>query len=303
MKKILMILMAFVMAFAGIAALAEETPVTREAPDPDLYSGVWQCDRASIDIVWEEEGYRVLVEWANSAWETTTWEYSCYYHEDDCTLVSMPFGRCTEWVYGEDGECVSAEEAYDDGTAVFSLDDDGCLIWQDEKENAGEGMKFEWISLFDLNAARHHYDIFETADGVSYDLFVVTKMNYGEDHQVTSVTGHYERIILDDEDFLTSEDAPGSEKTYPLAADFSADMLTSSYDEIALAPVTDLYEWYIDAYIGRDDYDGHEWVFASDIPEDEADMAEVDFWFVTTQIELNEADEIQYMQWIYVPWF
>ena len=36
---------------------------------------------------------------------------------------------------------VSAE--YEDGQAKFFLDADGKLIWQDEKENAGDGMRFE----------------------------------------------------------------------------------------------------------------------------------------------------------------
>ena len=68
--------------------------------------------------------------------------------------------------------------------------------------------------------------------------------------------------------------------------------------------VTDLYQWYIDAYIGREDYDGHELVFACDLPEDDSlwDTSYADFWFVTTKIELNEQGEIQYMEYAYVPW-
>ena len=31
---------------------------------------------------------------------------------------------------------------YDDGVAEFSFDDEGCIIWQDENENAGEGLQF-----------------------------------------------------------------------------------------------------------------------------------------------------------------
>ena len=31
---------------------------------------------------------------------------------------------------------------YEDGKAVFSLDAEGCLIWQDQNENAGEGLRF-----------------------------------------------------------------------------------------------------------------------------------------------------------------
>ena len=149
----------------------------------------------------------------------------------------------------------------------------------------------------------HTYASFITADETRYDLFVITKMNYGPDHKVTSVTGHYERIVTDSDGIAMSDIAPGSEMTLTLAEDFTADMLNSMWDgDYALLPVTDLYEWYIDAYLGRDDYDGHEWVFTSDLTEAEYDTVHADFWFVTTKIELNEANEIRYMQYVYVPW-
>ena len=107
------------------------------------FEGVWQCDRATIAMYWEEEGFKVLITWGSSAWEHSEWEYSCYYHEGDNTAVSLPFGTRTEYVYGDNGELVSATEAYNDGAATFLLDEEGCLIWQDEKENAGDGMRFE----------------------------------------------------------------------------------------------------------------------------------------------------------------
>ena len=148
MKKWFSILLAVLMVCGIIctAALAEEEPAAQEAPDPDNYSGVWVCDRASIEINWEEEGYRVYIEWGSSAWETTIWEYSCFYHEEDNTLVSMPFGRRLEEVYTEGSDDPTVTEVYDDGQATFSLNEEGCLIWQDEKEDAGKDMHFERIS-------------------------------------------------------------------------------------------------------------------------------------------------------------
>ena len=111
-------------------------------PEAAAYEGTWQCDRAIADIVWEEEGFRVNITWGSSAWEHTEWEYSCFYHKEDNSLVSMPFGIRTEYVYDDNGEMVSSKEVYNDGCAAFSLDADGRLIWTDEKENAGEGMRF-----------------------------------------------------------------------------------------------------------------------------------------------------------------
>ena len=118
-------------------------PMPREAA---AFEGVWQCGRTTVAMYWEEIGFKVLISQSGSAWEQTEWEYSCFWHAENNTVVSMPFGTRTAYVYGEDGEIASVTEAYSDGIAVFLLDADGCLVWQDEKENAGAGMRFEKIT-------------------------------------------------------------------------------------------------------------------------------------------------------------
>ena len=147
----------------------------------------------------------------------------------------------------------------------------------------------------------HTFLTFEGKDGTVYNLFVITKMNFGDDHKVNSVTGHFERVV-NGEEYESSETAPDSEVTYPLAENFSAEMVGSAVEMDRFVTVSDLYEWYIDAYIGRDDYDGHEWVFSCDQTQEEQEMGTADFWFVTTKIELNDASEIQFMQYEFVSW-
>ena len=140
MKKVLLLMLALVM-LTGIALAEEELPPMPE--QAEVFEGVWQCDRATVDICWEEEGFRALITWGSSAWEQTEWQYSCYYHDEDNTLVAVPFGTRTEVVYDDDGGTVSATEIYNDGEAVFFLDEEGYLIWQDQKDNSGEGMRFK----------------------------------------------------------------------------------------------------------------------------------------------------------------
>ncbi|MBR3016896.1 MAG: hypothetical protein IKH57_07455 [Clostridia bacterium] len=120
----------------------EYAPMPAEAA---VFAGEWQCGRATVEMNWEEEGFRVLIRWGSSAWEHTEWEYSCFYDEENNTLVSMPFGTRTDCVYGDDGELASATEVYNDGAAAFALTEEGFLTWDDEKENAGDGMLFERI--------------------------------------------------------------------------------------------------------------------------------------------------------------
>ena len=67
-------------------------------------------------------------------------------------------------------------------------------------------------------------------------------------------------------------------------------------------PVTDIYTWYIDTYRGGEAPESGELVFQYDLPEDERGNAEVDFWFITARIRLNDQQQIEYMQYYYVPW-
>lgn len=144
----------------------------------------------------------------------------------------------------------------------------------------------------------HRYSVFTADNGIQYNLFTIQKFLYGSDHQVTAVSGKYERIIFDGE-CEAPESAQGSETTYTLADDFCADMINSVYaDTMEYETVTDLHDWYTRAYLTKDQYDGGELIFSVDDPERE----DIDFWFVTTKIELNDRGEIKYMRFVYTPW-
>lgn len=140
MKKLFTILVALFLALS-CTALAEES--AQAAPSPDPFSGLWITERASIRVDWEEEGYRVHIEGSESAFTQMIWDYSCYYDEGDQTMVSVPFGICTENTYDDAGNLTLSEKVYEDGVAVFSLDEDGYMIWEDQTRHAGEGLRFE----------------------------------------------------------------------------------------------------------------------------------------------------------------
>ena len=153
-------------------------------------------------------------------------------------------------------------------------------------------------SLHPDDENNHQYAVFTANDGTQYNLFSIQKFLFGSDHKVTAVTGKYERIIFDG-DCEVPETASGSETTYVLADDFHADMITSvCADTLEYETVTDLYDWYIRAYLADGLYEGGELIFCVDDPDND----EANFWFVTTQIELNDNGEIRYMQFVYTPW-
>ena len=105
MKKLLLVLLSLVLLVS--VAFAEETAIgtvedviedafedyeddyeeDEPAPDPDLFSGTWLCERYAVEIDWEGIGYRILVSLANTPSEFTEWEYSGFYHEAEKTIV------------------------------------------------------------------------------------------------------------------------------------------------------------------------------------------------------------------------
>lgn len=254
-RKIATIILAAALCLGG-AALAEETPEV--APEEYMpaeaaaFEGDWQCDRASISMYWEEEGFKVLITWGSSAWEHTEWEYSCFWHDKDHTLVSMPFGTRTEIVYDENGDLASATEVYNDGEAIFSLDEEGRLIWLDEKENAGEGMLFE--KLPGEPAVLSFATIGDAMDAEGY-----TGIAGGDDqHYVVAVEkdGAWIRLVadVDDEARRLGEETVNYESAEKLEAAFNAyneyikTLPVTREEEITAAPLT---QAELDALAGK----------------------------------------------------
>ncbi len=256
------------------------------------YEGVWQCDRATIAMYWEEEGFKVLITWGSSAWEHTEWEYSCLYHDGNNTVVSMPFGTRTEIVYNENGELVSSTEVYDDGEAIFSLDEEGNLIWLDEKENAGKGMRFE--KLPEEPAVLSFATIGDAMASEGY-----TGVASGDDqHFVVAVkkSGSYIRLVadLDDEARRLSEatleyvDADTLEAAFDAYNEYIRTLPVAYEEEITTAPVT---REELDALTGKtlQEVEDAGYEFSSaEISEDESVIYMVSFGLYEYNLILNE---------------
>ena len=157
------------------------------------------------------------------------------------------------------------------------------------------------FSAFAQDAKEPAFTVYTDENGTSYEWFEVRKLLYDENHQVYAVTGRYECYVEDDEDGH-GEYAGDGLVTYPLAKDFHAEMAGDMYDPFETKTVTDLYEWYIAAYLDGQAPEGRELIFQCDLPPEADEFTEVDFWFVTTRIRLNAQDEIEYMEYVYVPW-
>ena len=114
------------------------------------FQGVWIAGE-DIDSRWElycywdvdepteaetYSGYKVEIErYEGEAY--THWTYGCNYDPENNTLTSF---TGTKEFAEKEGEPIST--VYDDGKAKFFMDDEGCVRWTDENENAGEGLQF-----------------------------------------------------------------------------------------------------------------------------------------------------------------
>ena len=152
MKKLFAILIAVMMlGLVSCAAFADEVP---QPEGGEKFESDWAVAGGLAQIVYEEEGYRVLVEISKEDGTGSRWEYACYYHEDTDSLSSVSSSRLDYTINPDTGDEDSGDYAYDGfdeenlGTE-FTIDSDGCLIWKDGHDDAGAGLKFADIGRFD----------------------------------------------------------------------------------------------------------------------------------------------------------
>ena len=111
-----------------------------EEEETNPFVGEWLCEKASIYIDEQDGAFDVFIMWDVSDTEEDIWEYSCKLDAETGVLTGE--GKKSHEVIDGEGEVVSSEEVYTDGSATFALED-GALIWDDAKEAVAQGMRFE----------------------------------------------------------------------------------------------------------------------------------------------------------------
>ncbi len=107
------------------------------------FDGIYVCDRASIELIWNGEGaYSVLIEWADSVSECHYWLMNGYYNPETDAIEAM--GTESVAQFGDDGEITDVQEVNEEGcSAVFSFDGQGNLLWTGTEGTNTDGMVFE----------------------------------------------------------------------------------------------------------------------------------------------------------------
>lgn len=113
------------------------------------FVGVYGCGRATVVIgaTDEKNGANAEITWGSSAAESSTWSMSGTFNAE---TLQFEYHDCvrTNYVYGEDGNVKSQEEVYTGGHGfmTFKEGDPLTMTWQDDIEDAGKDMVFEYSS-------------------------------------------------------------------------------------------------------------------------------------------------------------
>ena len=153
MKKLMSAILVLAMMLTVLcAACADEIPQTESGK---RFEGDWAIPGAKASIDYEEEGYRVYLEWYDREQLTgSVWQYSCFYNEEKDVLESFTSSRYNYTLDPETFNTIPGDDVYNDfdlegQVTVFAINEEGKLIWTDARENEGADLEFQPIGRFD----------------------------------------------------------------------------------------------------------------------------------------------------------
>ena len=120
---------------------------TDEAPEAAAYCSTWVAEDGDwrMEVYDEDGGLKLMIVHQLGDNKEDIWEYSAALNPAKDALTTVPFGLH----YRQDTVSGSWDETYyEDGDAVFTLNDNGNLLWNDLKEDAGKGLEFMKIGNF-----------------------------------------------------------------------------------------------------------------------------------------------------------
>ncbi len=147
--KWMILALILTMAFSCAAFAEEEADYAERYPESLVYDSNWACGGTLLEAYCEDEGFRVRISQHTGEMldELLVWEYSPYYNKETGALDAPFFGSKQHGIPAAEG--YTWETEYDDGAAGFVLQENGKLLWKDEKEDAGAGMEFVNIGRFE----------------------------------------------------------------------------------------------------------------------------------------------------------
>ena len=166
MRKKSLVLLVFLFS-AGILFAQADTAQTAE-PGIKMFVSTWSTDGAQADIQFSNGYFQVHVETFDHGYERSEWVYLCTYDANRQALIASCTGSKHTYVYDFDTDREAKNTIYQDGSAVFTLQPSGCLIWFDENEDAGQELLFTKMGNYNGIWQSDNISIKFYANGSSY---------------------------------------------------------------------------------------------------------------------------------------
>ena len=176
-------------------------------PQPEggkKFESNWAIAGGLAEIYYEEEGYRVTLTLENRDGTGALWQYACYYMEDTDSLLSVSSSRTNFTIDPDNGETVYGDVAYEgideeDKSTTFSIDEHGCLTWQDGHDDAGASLEFTNIGRFEglwRNDAEEVEAEFMwngmTEDEMFYTVYITRGKTDGDQYTIFLMNGTFD---------------------------------------------------------------------------------------------------------------
>lgn len=121
----------------------ELSHVPETSPSEDFaYEGIWIYDNAQIEIINNDSVYTVIVSVNSDTADIHEWLYYCELSGITNRLECGGNATKTTIKFNSDNAPSSVEEEYNNGSAEFYIDGNGCLRWVDFIENFGKDYTF-----------------------------------------------------------------------------------------------------------------------------------------------------------------
>lgn len=149
MKRFIALLLVLCLAMAATAAFAEDDfgYYPDDFPESKVFVSTWVAEDGDwrVEVYGEDGSVKPMIVHRLGDNKEDVWEYATQLSEDKTELVSVPLGLH----YRQDTLTGSWDNTfYEDGEAVFSINESGKLLWKDLKEDAGQGLEFERIGNY-----------------------------------------------------------------------------------------------------------------------------------------------------------
>lgn len=155
MKKLLALLLVLCLTLAAASVFAEEVYEEDEEfgyypdeyPESQVYVNTWVAEDGDwrIEVFAEDGGLKPMIVHRLGDNKEDVWEYAMALNPEKTALTAVPFGLH----YRQDTVSGDWDETYyEDGDAVLTITEEGTLLWEDLKEDAGKDLEFEPIGNF-----------------------------------------------------------------------------------------------------------------------------------------------------------